>query len=309
MKELPKINQLRNLRAVIQYGSISAASQALFQTQSTMTRSIQELERILGVSLLARGTNGVILTELGRIFEPRLNSMLNELERAMDELQQIEHSSHGTITFGCSHLPAYSIVPGVIKKFQERYSETRITVSEGQLSEKIDSLRLNRLDFYMGVVSPDISLNDFIEEHLATIKFSVVARKGHPLSHCTSLSELKNAKWYLPTASTGYYNDIEEIIYQNKGEGHGSIIFGDSPSIAEQLVSNEDYLFIAPRTMLLIPQFKDRISIIPIKEQFPDGTYSLVYSRTKKLTPVASALIDELRHSFSLLLREQDREV
>lgn len=152
-------------------------------------------------------------------------------------------------------------------------------------------------------------MNDFIEEHLATIKFSVVARKGHPLSHCTSLSELKNAKWYLPTASTGYYNDIEEIIYQNKGEGHGSIIFGDSPSIAEQLVSNEDYLFIAPRTMLLIPQFKDRISIIPIKEQFPDGTYSLVYSRTKKLTPVASALIDELRHSFSLLLREQDREV
>lgn len=32
MKELPKIHQLKNVLAIIQYGSIRAASQALHQT-------------------------------------------------------------------------------------------------------------------------------------------------------------------------------------------------------------------------------------------------------------------------------------
>ncbi|MFA3780215.1 LysR substrate-binding domain-containing protein [Yersinia sp. 1652 StPb PI] len=309
MKRLPKINQLRNLRAVIQYGSISAASQALFQTQSTMTRSIQELERILGVSLLARGTNGVVLTELGRVFEPRMNSVLNELERAIDELRQIEHSSHGTVTFGCSHLPAFSIVSGVIKKFQERYNTTRITVFEGQFSEVIDSLRLNRLDFYIGVISPDIALNDFVGEHLSTTEFSVIARKGHPLSNCTSLSELQNAKWYLPTASTGYYSKLEGIISPNKNNKKSSIIFGDSTTIAEQLILNEDYLFIGPKSMFLVPQIKDLICTIPIKEQLPEGVYSLIYSRTQKLTPVAATLMDDLRAAYSQLLKDQEKSI
>lgn len=118
MKALPKLNQLRNLRAIIQYGNISAAAQVLHQTQSTLTRSIQELEKTLGVTLLDRGMNGTVLTKAGMMFEPRMNLILNELERAVDELRQIEQLSDGKIAFGCSHFPATSIVPDVIKNFK-----------------------------------------------------------------------------------------------------------------------------------------------------------------------------------------------
>ena len=45
MRHLPKINQLKNLRAIIQHGSIRSAAEANHQTQSAMTRSIQELEK------------------------------------------------------------------------------------------------------------------------------------------------------------------------------------------------------------------------------------------------------------------------
>ncbi|MFT2790311.1 LysR family transcriptional regulator [Serratia sp. T13T92] len=111
MKELPKINQLRDFQAIIYYGNIRTASQALFKTQPAMTKSIQELERILGVSLLSRGPQGMVLTKMGRVFEHRVNTLLNDLERAVDELHQLSQQSQGNVVFGCSHLPALSVLP------------------------------------------------------------------------------------------------------------------------------------------------------------------------------------------------------
>ncbi|MEX2954838.1 LysR family transcriptional regulator, partial [Serratia fonticola] len=95
MKELPKINQLKNLRAIINHGGVRLAAQALGQTQPAMTRSINELERVLGTRLFLRGESGVILTKTGTAFEARMNLILNELERAVDEVKQIEQVSHG----------------------------------------------------------------------------------------------------------------------------------------------------------------------------------------------------------------------
>ncbi|MFW5389461.1 MULTISPECIES: LysR substrate-binding domain-containing protein [unclassified Yersinia (in: enterobacteria)] len=305
MRELPKINQLKNLKAIIQFGSIRAASQASHQTQPAMTRSIQELEKILGVSLLVRGARGAVLTEMGRIFEPRMNMILNELERAIDELRQIERSSHGSVTFGCSHLPAFGIVPTVVKKFQERYPTARLTVIEGQLSELLPSLRLGRMDFFIGVISPDISLHEFNDEHLAIAEFGVIARKGHPLINSTSLRDLRAAKWYLPTASTGYFSNMEALIFPYGKESTCSVIFGDSAAIAEQLVLNEDYLFVGPKTMLAVPHLKKIVSIIPIKEKLPDGHYSLIYRQQQTLTPLAKHLIDDLRFAYLGFMDQQ----
>lgn len=305
MRELPKIHQLKNLRAIIQYGSIRAASQALHQTQPAMTRSIQELEKILGVALLVRGGRGAILTEMGRTFEPRMNAVLNELERAIDELQQIERTSQGTVMFGCSHLPALGIMPAVIKSFQQRYTTARITAVEGQLSELLASLRLGRLDFFIGLILPDISLHEFNEEPLGIAKFSVIARKNHPLTNSTSLSELRDAKWYLPTASAGYYNNMESLIFPYGKTENCSVIFGDSATIAEQLILNEDYIFVGPDVMLRIPHLEKIISIIPVKEKLPDGHYSLIYRQQQTLTPVAKRLIDDIRLAYLDFMRHE----
>ncbi|NRD30259.1 LysR family transcriptional regulator [Shewanella sp. DC2-4] len=298
MNALPKLNQLRNLRAIIQHGNISAAAQMLHQTQSTLTRSIQELEKTLGVTLLDRGMNSTVLTKAGMMFEPRMNLILNELERAVDELRQIEKLSDGKIAFGCSHFPATSIVPDVIKKFQERHNSTRITIIEGQLSELLSSLRMGKLDFFIGVVSSDLMLNEFVEERLTSCSFSVVARKGHPLANSTSLAELQTAKWYIPAASHGYYSDLETVIFPNGVKSCGSVIFGDSSTIARKLVLNEDYLFVGPRPMFLAPHHKDLISIIPVKDKLPDGHYSLIFPRNKKLTPAALNLVNEIRFAY-----------
>lgn len=298
MSNLPKINQLKNLRAVIQYGSIRAASQATYQTQSAMTRSIQELEKTLGVTLLDRTTRGALLTDIGRLFEPRMNLVLNELERAVDEVQQRKSISQGAVMFGCSHLPAFGVMPGVIKRFQEHHPQIQLTVIEGQLSELLASLRLGRLDFFIGIITPDIALHEFCEEPLLIARFSIIGRKDHPLVNSGSLSDLRNAKWYLPTASAGYFSSVEKVIFPDGKGPNCSILYGDSTTIAEQLILDEDYLSMGAEAMLDIPYLKGKLSKISVKETLPNGNCSLIYRQQQVLTPVAKLLMGDIRYEF-----------
>lgn len=63
-----------------------------------------------------------------------------------------------------------------------------------------------------------------------------MARHGHPLANSTTLSQLQGCKWYFP----------------NGKQDNCSIIYGDSMTIGEQLVTNEDYLFIGPKAILSV---------------------------------------------------------
>ncbi|AHG21043.1 LysR family transcriptional regulator [Chania multitudinisentens RB-25] len=295
MPNLPKISHLRVFEAIILHGSVRAAAKALNQTQPGITRTLKELETTLGATLMVRGTRGMVLTDMGRLFETRMKFVLNELERAVDEIKQVNQSQHGTVSFGCSHLKTLSIIPSVMQRIHKMYPKAQISLYEGQQSELLPSLRVGRLDFFIGIISEEISLGEFVEEPLLSCPFGVIARKGHPLANSTSLAELRNAKWYLPVAGAGYYHDLELFLFP-EGKGPENAIFkGDSIAVGERLVLEADYLVIGPLAMLDIDFVNKLFCTIPVKEKLPDGHYSLLYRQDSSLTPLAKHLINEIR--------------
>src|SRR5262245_49576112 len=60
-----KLHDLRVLSAVVQAGSMSKAARLLNTTQSTISKSIAELEQTIGARLLDRNAQGVEPTHYG----------------------------------------------------------------------------------------------------------------------------------------------------------------------------------------------------------------------------------------------------
>ena len=86
-----KKEQLQNFADVVQSGSINKASEQLYITQPSLSRSIKSLEDEMGKPLLIRNSRGVTLTPTGKIFYNYAQSILNQfnvLERLknMDEV-------------------------------------------------------------------------------------------------------------------------------------------------------------------------------------------------------------------------------
>jgi LysR family transcriptional regulator of gallate degradation len=73
---------LRAFTAVAGFGGITAASRSLRRAQSAVSRSIQELERELGVALFERHVQGVLLTDFGRALLSRTNRAMAEMRDA-----------------------------------------------------------------------------------------------------------------------------------------------------------------------------------------------------------------------------------
>ena len=68
------LRQIRHFIAVAETGSISAAAQAAFISQSTLTLAIQQLEQEIGVILFNRHAKGMTLTHQGHQFLPEFFS-------------------------------------------------------------------------------------------------------------------------------------------------------------------------------------------------------------------------------------------
>jgi LysR family transcriptional regulator of abg operon len=85
-----KLSQLRDVVAVSETGSLRAAGRHLGIAQPAITRSIREIEHELGVTLFERHAKGVRLTDIGRAFVRRAESVQSELRRAEEEIAQLK---------------------------------------------------------------------------------------------------------------------------------------------------------------------------------------------------------------------------
>ena len=69
-----KLNQLRDIVAVAERGSLRAAARHLAVAQPALTRSVRDLERELGAPLFERRARGMSLTAMGVAFVRRANA-------------------------------------------------------------------------------------------------------------------------------------------------------------------------------------------------------------------------------------------
>ena len=154
MKYLPKVNQLQALKQVARSGSIRAAARELGQSQPALSRTLRELEQTLGTQLLLRSKEGITLTEAGCAFSQRAEWVLEELRRAADEVEQINHATHGRLTIGYSSLIALTVFPAVADAFKQALPQVALTLKEGQLSSLLPGVRSGEIDLAVGSIDP-----------------------------------------------------------------------------------------------------------------------------------------------------------
>ena len=84
------INQLRQLEALAQHGTMSAAANACNLSQSAFSRSIQRLESELGAQLFDRQKNSVHLNETGRAAVAHARNVLREVQLLQDAVDEVQ---------------------------------------------------------------------------------------------------------------------------------------------------------------------------------------------------------------------------
>jgi DNA-binding transcriptional LysR family regulator len=126
---------MRNLRSVAAFvkaasaGSFSAAAATLGVSPAAVSKSVQTLERRLGMRLFNRSTRRLALTEEGSVFFERSRFAILELENAVSAAAESQREPTGTlrvtaaVTFGRRH-----VLP-LLSEFTARYPKVTLDVA------------------------------------------------------------------------------------------------------------------------------------------------------------------------------------
>ena len=92
------------------FKTISEASKHLHLTQSALSRSMQKLEKILGVELFERKKNSIALNDNGKFFAESARDILNQIELSIENVRAFDRKNR-TISIGaCAPVPLNELI-------------------------------------------------------------------------------------------------------------------------------------------------------------------------------------------------------
>src|SRR6185503_10984404 len=241
-----KFNQLRDVVAIAERGSLRAAARHLALAQPALTRSVHELERELGVPLFERRARGMILTPMGEAFVRRANAVLSEVRKARDEVEQLHGGTRGRVVAGLSLAAHIELLPAALKPFRARYPHVQLHLIEGWYPTLEAGLKDGSVDFYVGPKHERAPAPELIQEHLFDNTRIVIGRRGHPLARARSLRDLIDAEWATTSITFKAEDELRELFEQHGLPPPRLTLQSQSAVTLIVAMSNTDLLTMVP---------------------------------------------------------------
>jgi LysR family transcriptional regulator, regulator of abg operon len=290
-----KLNQLRDLVAIVQTGSLRSAARHLGVAQSGLTRSIRALEKECGGDLFERDAKGMKLTTIGELFYQRASAAVSELRKAKEEIAQVRGSALGSVTVGLSIMPHVGMLPFALRAFYQRFPGVVLKIMEGLYPAMEPGLRNGTIDFYLGVAAQTMPSAGLIGEVLFENTRIVVGRKGHPQSGARTLRELADAEWATPSLDLNAAVDLNEVFARFGLPPPRIRLQAHSAMTVLTALSSSDLLAMLPRQWMDWQLTQNALEPIVIAEQLSAPDIIFVRRADLPLTPASEYLSDLLR--------------
>jgi LysR family transcriptional regulator of abg operon len=294
-----KLNQIRNLVAIAERGSLRAAAPHIGLAQPAVSRSLQELEHDLGVPLFERNSRGMILTPIGASFLRRASVILTEVRHAQEEVEQLHGGTTGTVVAALSIIPHIALLPQAIRPFRARYPKIQLHLIEGLFPTVEMGLRDGNIDFYVGPPPERGLSHDLIQEKLFDNRRIILCRKQHPLANATSLRELTSSEWLTTSITHRAIDELAEVFSGNGLPAPRLAVRSQSALTMIVALMNSDLLAMVPRQWTSFPVTADALVAIPIRESLISAPTVTIRRAGLPLTPAAEFLIDLIRRGQS----------
>ena len=175
--------QLRIIHETVRQNyNLTEAANALFTSQSGVSKHIKDLEDELGVELyVRRGKRMLGLTEPGREMLKLVERMLLDASSIKNLADQYSQQDTGQLTVAATHTQARYILPKVITAFKKQYPKVHLRLHQGSPKEIVQMLLDGEAD--IGLATESLGdIEDLVAFPLYTWRHAAVVPKNHPLT-------------------------------------------------------------------------------------------------------------------------------
>jgi len=291
-----KLRHFRIIEAISNHSSLLKASGALRLAQPALTRSLHEIEEVLGVRLYDRHAKGVRETQFGEAVAQCARNILAELKRLDDELDQLSRDTSVVVNVGALPVAAVGIMPGVIARLNEQRPDLEVRLVQGLTEELIPELNSGQLDLIVGRLYESLAPDGLKREVLYYEPISLMAHPEHSIfaGPGPTIENISKAKLALPTVASRLGQEIDQILVAMNIDLN-SPIRSSSLAFIRELIQSGEFVAIMPRLTLAADVLRGAIRLAQLPVPMPSRPAGIIYRGDQPLPPSAAALVATLR--------------
>ncbi|MGR3810573.1 LysR family transcriptional regulator [Jiulongibacter sp. NS-SX5] len=276
------IHQLQVFLKVVEYESITKASEQLFMTQPAVSIQLKNFQEQFEIKLTEVIGRKLYITEFGKEVAEIAKRVMAEL----DSINYMSESFKGLLTGRLSISSASTgkyVIPYFLSGFLERHSGIELLLDVTNKSKVIESLMNNEIDFAIVSVLPE-NLN-IEEEILIDNKLFLVSNEKKPSSSKPLIYREEGS---------ATRKVMEDYFDQNQVNRHKQMELTSNEAVKQAVIAG-----IGNSVMPLIGMHTEinngELHILSSKGLPIITQWRMVWLKGKKLSPISTALLEYIR--------------
>ncbi|TXH74781.1 MAG: LysR family transcriptional regulator [Thiothrix sp.] len=198
------LKQLRYFQEIVRLGSFTKAAETLHVAQPAISVAIRKLEAELELQLFQRHDRKVSLTAEGERLWLHTQQILQAVDDARLEMQELKGLSKGVVRVGIPGMMGSYYFPPVLMAFRHRYPHISLQVIEGgtwQLQQMLETAQLDLAVIVQDFLPATLEARVIVREEMR-----VVVGREHPLAQQAAVSIEDFFKEELVLFRNGYFH-------------------------------------------------------------------------------------------------------
>ena len=140
------LRQMQYFLCLAQEGNVTRAARQLNIVQPALSMQIARLEKALGKQLFHRAAHGVSLTPAGETLARLVTPIVQDIDRATDEMARLDGKISGRVSVGMITSAAQSTLATSSARIAARYPDIQLLVCEGYTETMTEWVQAGQLD-------------------------------------------------------------------------------------------------------------------------------------------------------------------
>lgn len=290
-----RIRQLRCFVVLAEELNFTRAARRLNMSQPPLSTQIQTLEREVGAELISRTSRKVALTRAGALFLPRARNMLDQYERSLQEIREIQQGQDGLLEIGATGSILRGGLAELLAHFARLHPRITLRVHEQTPATQITEVLSRRTDVSFNRSVPRDE--ELAHEYGWREEMVALVRSDHRLAGrtCVSIDDLREDQHVvLRPDSSDFAAYVMACI----------VASGYRPRVSQQVVDAQSIpsLIVAGFGVSIVPAGIAKLTagpltFLPIRPNPPVSEVYIVYHHRDPV-PALQLFLAEIRRSL-----------
>ena len=292
-----KLRHLQCFLAVAEQRSIQRAAERLAVTQPAVSKTLRELEELLGVQLFRRGRRGALPTADAEAFQRYASASLSALQQGIDSVAQARRRGGVLLRLGVLPSVAPCFAPPAVLRFRAEMPGAMLQVASGPNARLLESLKARELDLALARLSDPDRMTGLTFEHLYADSLVLVVRPGHPLLEADAHTLAAAAAWpaILADKGTTIRQSTESLLAAHGVAPPEDCVETLSVSFARALARSGDLVWYAPLGAVAADLAAGLLARLPLSSAGTDEPIGIALRADAVPGPALHALLGALR--------------